>query len=580
MVRFVVYSIIIAVFLCLGGGPARAANMNVSAITLGTAASGVRNIGFNVSWTKSWRDGTNWDAAWVFAKYSVYSAGAWGVWTHCKLSATSSDHTAPTGVTIDSGLYDGSGPAWAPGVFLYRNANGTGDNTWTNAAVKWNYGLNGVADGAQVRVKVFAIEMVHIPTGAFKIGDGNGASESTNAFHVTDNTGNITIGTTLAQHIKVDVNSYDDDVIESANGNTGIGIQGSAGLDVDDNGVIDNASFPTGYNAFYLMKYELTQGQYRDFLNTLTRVQQAHRQSTNSTTIGNGLYVMSGAASGQDITTCDNTTTVNYLCRNAIRAPLSVPASPTVVTFGVDYNMNGVFNEASDGEWIAANWLSWADQCAYADWSGLRPFTELEFEKAARGPADAVYQDQACGSATTRLSLYAITAGTSGYTNETLDAVSATPTCNAQVSDTNTISANHFIGPLRTGIFAYKAATKDRKETGGSFYGVMELSGNLWERPVTVGVSQGRSFLGTHGDGLLTTTASYEGNATNTDWPGIDATPARGVTGSTTPYGSGSRGGSWNGSYTYARVSDRYYAAYANSSRSYNYGARCARTSP
>ena len=32
-----------------------------------------------------------------------------------------------------------------------------------------------------------------------------------------------------------------------------------------------------------------------------------------------------------------------------------------------------------------ANWISWDDGLAFADWAGLRPMTELEFTKAARG---------------------------------------------------------------------------------------------------------------------------------------------------------------------------------------------------
>ena len=73
----------------------------------------------------------------------------------------------------------------------------------------------------------------------------------------------------------------------------------------------------------------------------------------------------------------------------------------------------------------------------------------------------------------------------------------------------------------------------NRTTSGAGFYGAMELSGNLHDMIVTLGKSQGRQFLGTHGDGNLTTISGYEGNATNIDWPGIDVSDARrGVTGS------------------------------------------------
>jgi len=73
----------------------------------------------------------------------------------------------------------------------------------------------------------------------------------------------------------------------------------------------------------------------------------------------------------------------------------------------------------------------------------------------------------------------------------------------------------------------------------------MDLTGNVNEPTVTLGNSAGRAFTGTHGDGVLTTTASFEGNATNTDWPGINATTARGVTASS---GNMIRGGNYNSS--------------------------------
>ncbi|MBF0479541.1 MAG: hypothetical protein HQL26_08660, partial [Candidatus Omnitrophica bacterium] len=77
--------------------------------------------------------------------------------------------------------------------------------------------------------------------------------------------------------------------------------------------------------------------------------------------------------------------------------------------------------------------------------------------------------------------------------------------------------------------------------SGAAYYGAMEASGNLYEMVVSLGKTQGRQFLGTHGDGILSSVSGYEGNATNSDWPGIDATdPARGIT---STIGSGYRGG-------------------------------------
>ncbi|MBK6364893.1 MAG: hypothetical protein IPF52_15970 [Saprospiraceae bacterium] len=67
-----------------------------------------------------------------------------------------------------------------------------------------------------------------------------------------------------------------------------------------------------------------------------------------------------------------------------------------------------------------------------------------------------------------------------------------------------------------------------RVQSGASYYGIMELSGNLWERPVTVGNPTGRDFSG-NGDGVV----SNVGNANYPWWPGINA------------IGVGVRGGGW-----------------------------------
>ena len=115
---------------------------------------------------------------------------------------------------------------------------------------------------------------------------------------------------------------------------------------------------------------------------------------------------------------------------------------------------------------------------------------------------------------------------------------------------------------MRCGIFATSAST--REQAGASYYGVMELSGNVWERPVTIGNTTGRNFDGQNGDGVLDPT----GIANVTNWPGTDAT------------GAGFRGGNWLDVASYVRVSDRSYAAGTYGDRAYNYGGRCARIAP
>jgi len=299
------------------------------------------------------------------------------------------------------------------------------------------------------------------------------------------------------------------------------------------------------------MKYEITQGQYCEFLNTLSRAQQVNRVATaigtNNTSVTN-IYVMPGT----------NIAPTSYN-RNGIACASTIPAT-TPVTFGCDYNANGIFNEADDGQWIVCNFTSWSDLCAYASWAGLRPMTELEFEKACRGPLTPVAGEYAWGST----GLTQATSISNIGTNNEIASNSGNGLCVYG-------NAANVKGPLRAG-FATSSNTT-RSQSGASYYGVMELSGNLWERPVSVMGSQSgttlSTFAGTHGLGSLST----DGYATNSDWPGYSSGKVTGAS------GSGYRGGNWyDDGYNNARVSDRNIAAFAYNARGYSYGLRCVRT--
>jgi formylglycine-generating enzyme required for sulfatase activity len=89
----------------------------------------------------------------------------------------------------------------------------------------------------------------------------------------------------------------------------------------------------------------------------------------------------------------------------------------------------------------------------------------------------------------------------------------------------------------------------------------MELSGNLWERPVTIANATGRALTGTHGDGVL----ASSGDANAASWPSTDAD------------GAGWRGGSWNNDTDYMQVSDRSDAGGSDSGRYFDNGFRAVR---
>lgn len=656
---------------------ADANNINVSnvSITGQNLTNDFSMVKFNLSWENSWRISSgpaNWDAAWVFVKFRVGAAdptftgasssgttvtvsstanlrvgmpvhvtggtGAFAVntvissitnstqfvvsttpltplsgasiqcrriWEHARLNNTG--HTAPSGGTIDV-------PADGTGAFIYFSSNGSGTCNFNNTHLRWNYGINNVADEAVVSVQVFAIEMVYVPQGSFFVGTRGteNGSFTDGSVSTATATASISGGSVNSINLNFGGSGYSSaTVLISGGGGSGAAatatISGGAvtGVTVTNAGSgytsaptviisapnsipfeitseaalgIDNAagklwgtsstgsnsignapedleatlaaSFPKGVAAFYCMKYEISQGQYRDFLNTLTYQQQVSRTVTSpNSAAGTGALSSTNAfRSGIDIQTPGDPTTFQ----------------PAV--YGCNLNGNTNYNESGDGEWIACNWLSWMDGCAYMDWAGLRPMTELELEKACRGNQAPVSWEYAWGNATTT-SANAIANG--GEANETTNTLNA-----------NSVSNNNIQGPLRVGAFA--GAATSRVHAGATYYGIMEMSGNLWERPVSIGNEAGRSFTGLHGDGNLV----REGNANVNFWPGINGnstttianTVFGGTIGVTQAAGSCFRGGHWQNPVSVMPISARPSATVTQTARDSWYGFRGVRT--
>jgi len=315
--------------------------------------------------------------------------------------------------------------------------------------------------------------MCYIPEGSFYLGDGS----SWCTFRQTGNNTPVQI-TDAPIVVKSDGNSnYDDSQLKGL----GILVDGDDGIDEDGTTTISNANYPTGYKAFYTMKYEITQGEYVDFCNTLTSSQATQRwyayNENRHNTLGG-----------------------NY---------------PNYTTSSPDRCLN---------------YLTIMDGMSFADWSGLRPITELEFEKACRGTQNSIANEYAWGTNTicpdTSLTMSGAENGTETITTDVSNG--------ACLYGYNTHSGGDGSkGPLRAGIFAETAT--DRKGSGVSYYGLMEMSGSLHEQSVTLGNSTGRGFQGTHGNGILTS----DGFADKNNWPGFNSSK------NSSAIGSGSRGGAW-----------------------------------
>jgi formylglycine-generating enzyme required for sulfatase activity len=564
-------------------------NVNVRGRDLSAGANNASNfvmVRFNISWENSWRSESgpsNWDAAWVFAKFRVgrinptftnvsssgttvtvnstallragmpvsvtSGTGAFAsntvissitnstqfvvsatpstplsgaaiecsrIWEHARLH--SSGHTASSGSTIENGLASPFSPFNSTtnpvlGVFMYRSSAGFGNVAYNGMQLRWNYGANGLSDNAPVTVQVFAIEMVYVPGGVdFNVGGGGGVSAFTST----------TINTALAT------------TAPSGAGSMG----GAAGGYPSGQNSPANASWPNGYNSIYCMKYEISQGQYRDFLNTLSYRQQDTRTATApSSAVGTGA-LSNSARNGIDVQTS------------------GVAASFTPAVYACNLDADASFNESVDGEWIGCNFLSFMDGSAYLDWAGLRPMTELEFEKICRGNQPAVTSEYAWGTT----SVVGNPVISNGGTN-----TEGTSTTGANAAYGN----SPLTGPMRVGSFA--GPSTSREQAGATYYGVMDMSGNLYERIVNIATIEGRDYTGIHGDGLL----SNAGNANTASWPGLASGEV------TDASGSGFKGGMWSSTTaSQIRVSDRQSITSTQTIRNNDYGFRGVRTSP
>ncbi|MCY7292987.1 MAG: hypothetical protein LH615_12480 [Ferruginibacter sp.] len=485
-------------------------------------------VQFDVSWENSWRilnGPANYDGVWLYFKYKT----ATGSWTHLNLNPSTTADLIPAGFSYWRSPY---------GSVLHRSASNlgignisaTGIRLAVNSTVPYN-----------IELRAFAVEMVYIPASSVvngngvALGDGDGISpESTSAFHkqgfnLYAATG---VGFSGLDFISVDVNAFDDAEIEEPNSFT---IANASG-DGIQNLTINNNFFPVS-SAIWCMKYEVTQGAYRDFLNTLTLTQQITRTAISPTlALGTGALTTSG--SGRNFLEIRSSSTIG------------LPA-----TYGCDASGNNIYDEANDGEFVACNFLSWPDLAAWLDWAGLAPMTEIQFERICRGHTSAGFNVPVTGEfawGSTTISANILSLATPFTTTETVS--------NSSVVLGNANYGSLATGPLRNGIFA--TASSSRITSGSSFFGAMEMSGNLSEVCVNVGNVAGRSFNRTGvtnssiGDGII----SFNGNAIANYWPGNTGLPVSQTnvdTEVTSAAGTIRRGGDFAIGATKLRVSDR-----------------------
>jgi len=477
----------------------------------------------------------SWSAVWVFAKFRRPDGDGYG---HATLAAERSDHTVPASAALDVGLTDGAGK----GVFIYRSAPGHGPWELADVGLRWLHAADGVEDPQGTDLRVFAIDMVRVPAGAFHAGSGGGEP---GAFGAGGDGGGEDANNRVGRPFLIDVGWSGPAAAGTPARRLGQlpgCLWSRDGVAIEADAVLDDA-FPTGHGPFYCMRYELTRGQFTDYLNTLPAVEFAD------------------TAAGDEGHAARHATAAGRYGLTGSR-PRLVPRKPHQ----------------------ACNLLSWWDGAKYASWAALRPLTELEYEKACRGPRRAVAEEYAWGSATIAKDAY--TVADEGAAGERIAAGAAAGVGNA--SHELTLPAffggpvSPYIngvpgGPMRPGIFA--TATSGRFSSGGSYWGIMELSGNLREQVVSLADAQGRAYRGSHGDGTTTPPA---------DWPaaGFRKRDPKDP-GKQDGQGSGVRGGFYGDFPEALRVSDRSRSRFSPRQSDFSpqcrpdqNGWRCGRTAP
>ncbi len=463
------------------------------------SAPSTTTVQFDITWENSWyaaAPSNNWDAVWIFVKTQVCALGS-SPWIHGNVSTVSGDHSVTGGVLQVDAVADGKG------IFLRRSALGSGNIASATVTLQ----LSNTYVILSTNYEVIGIEMANVPSGSFTVGDGSLVStQSTNAW----GTNNTTTAYSITSEAGIAYDGLRNDAASSP-------LYASA-----HNAII--AGFPKGFNAFYCMKYEISQQQYATFLNLLDFNQQINRTAvTPASVMGTAALA---AVSGNN--------------RNSIEIRTAGVPFSTPAIYGNDLNGNNTYDEAADGGNIACNYLSWDDLQAYLDWAALRPMTELEYEKAVRGVNAPLLNEYPWGSTTINQAVSsALTNG--GQTSEV-------STSTADGLCTSNGGASAVLGPLRVG-FAATAASL-RTGAGASYYGIMDLGGNVWEQAFQCGYYTGAAgrtstptFTGVLGDGAL----DAGGNANATNWGG-------GVSMSIV------RGGNWEYANQQVQTSDRFYA--------------------
>jgi formylglycine-generating enzyme required for sulfatase activity len=306
------------------GWPDHSSALRIENVSVLARDAKTATLQFDISWADSWRHEANHDAAWVFFKVRPEGATEW---QHVRLAADKVLN--PTGYGQEKGgtpldFIVPDGKEGFTGLFVRRAEYGIGKVAATKVTALWDLAAS-KGTAKDAKPVVQALGIEMVFVPEGPFYLGGG-TEPCHFCQYTDGTQH-----TLAYRVT--------SAGAITTGRQAGKLWARRGAEPEDGGEI-SAAFPNGYAAFYCMKKHIIARQYTAFLNALTAAQADARYPKESTITRSG-------------------TSPNYV--------YAVGAEPS------GYNVNG---------------LSWADGATFAAWAGLRPMTELEYEKITRGPIE------------------------------------------------------------------------------------------------------------------------------------------------------------------------------------------------
>ena len=333
-------------------------------------------IQFDAAWQGSWRNDINHDAAWIFFKVRPEGAKEW---QHIRLAA--SRVLNPKGYACEgNSKMDFLVPAGEDGYtgMFVRQAGQSSPCSiaLTNVTAVWDLSKSkGIGRDTKVQIVAVCLKMVYIAEGPFYLGSGGTEPAGWYEYPETqkeraETYGNTNGNATVVAHEGVDNASEFPAYLVKNSGPISTGKKPgqlwARGAEPVEGEI--PATFPNGYAAFYVQSEWINVYDYVVMLNTLPAK------------VADVLYDING---GFFAANC------YWVYEEGKANPKGISREGTGPDYTYVQTWSSYYGNPRQQVW-GMRWLTWENAAAFAAWAGLRPPTELEFEKYMRGPRQPV----------------------------------------------------------------------------------------------------------------------------------------------------------------------------------------------